>query len=998
MTKQPSHRILQESTGPCILQLNVEGLTRSKCEVIERLATKHSAQVLLLQETHTKEDKEIKIYGYHLAASIHSQHHGIATLVKNGHTYSILDSSHSSDQQWIAVSIGDTTVVNVYKPPKTSFSNLPIYDHPVIYSGDFNCQNEQWGYKNTTPDGEALANWASTTNLTLLYDSKQPCSFTSGRWQTGTNPDLAFCSSRDRSTAQRTVISKFPRSQHRPSLITHPALVTPTTSMPQSRWNFKKANWDTFREELNKHPLPDLAEQDQDTTYKHFSNSIINAAKASIPRGHRRVYVPGWDEECETYALLHDNATSYEESQEAATALLNHLDNRRREKWIEETENINFTHSSRQAWSKLNRLTGNVKPFTSQAPVKANDIANNLINNGKFNKPNKEFTFKINRHLKDAWNTPSADQDLCSDFSMAEVKSAIATLKQNKAPGPDSLHPEFFQHLPESTLLWLKNIFNMCLRTVKIPKIWRTAKIVAILKPNKPAEDPKSYRPISLLCVSFKLLERLILNRIYDTVDENLPKEQAGFRKGYSTTDQVARLTEDITTAFQRKEKAGAVFVDLSAAYDTIWHRGLALKLLQTIPSKHMVKLIMQMMTNRSFTLHIDHQKTKKKMLKNGVPQGSVLAPICFNIYTSDLPTTTSKKYTYADDIALLTTGTSFSSLSDTLTNDLTNLNKYFINWRLKMNETKTVSSNFHLANRLANTQLKVKCAGNTIPFEKSPKYLGVTLDRSLTYKQHLQQVRAKVEARNCLIHRLCGTSWGASFPVLRTATLALAYSTAEYCAPIWCKSTHTTKLDIALNNSMRMVSGCIRSTPTSYLPILSGIPPPAIRREAACLSLAQRAQRRASHLLHHDINSNDPPPRLPLRAPISARLRGLLHEANGQPPGSWTITQWTKQWGSANTKLHGYIKTPSTRPAGHTLNRNSWVRLNRCRTGHGRFRANMHRMNLCDAPDCPCGAPEQTADHIINDCTKYQCPGLQALSTLNSEALAWLADTSLVI
>ena len=132
-------------------------------------------------------------------------------------------------------------------------------------------------------------------------------------------------------------------------------------------------------------------------------------------------------------------------------------------------------------------------------------------------------------------------------------------------------------------------------------------------KPNKPAEDPKSYRPISLLCVSFKLLERLILNRMYATVDENLPKEQAGFRKVYSTTDQVARFTEDITTAFQRKEKACAVFVDLTAAYDTIWHRGLALKLLQTIPSKHMVKLIMQMMTNRSFTLHNEHQKTKNQ-------------------------------------------------------------------------------------------------------------------------------------------------------------------------------------------------------------------------------------------------------------------------------------------------------------------------------------------------------------------------------------------------
>ena len=90
---------------------------------------------------------------------------------------------------------------------------------------------------------------------------------------------------------------------------------------------------------------------------------------------------------------------------------------------------------------------------------------------------------------------------------------------------------------------------------------------------------PKSFRPISLLPVTFKLMERLILNRITHIVEHILPKEQAGFRPGKCTTDQVCLLVNDIESAFQENKKAGAVFIDLSSAYDTVWHRGLLLKL-----------------------------------------------------------------------------------------------------------------------------------------------------------------------------------------------------------------------------------------------------------------------------------------------------------------------------------------------------------------------------------------------------------------------------------
>ena len=99
--------------------------------------------------------------------------------------------------------------------------------------------------------------------------------------------------------------------------------------------------------------------------------------------------------------------------------------------------------------------------------------------------------------------------------------------------------------------------------TLTIPAVWRKAHVVAILKPKKPAEDAKSYRPLSLLCIPYKLMERIILARINVIVEANLPQAQAGFRKGRSTTDQTVRLVNDIEAAFQKKAKVGVAYIHL---------------------------------------------------------------------------------------------------------------------------------------------------------------------------------------------------------------------------------------------------------------------------------------------------------------------------------------------------------------------------------------------------------------------------------------------------
>ena len=145
---------------------------------------------------------------------------------------------------------------------------------------------------------------------------------------------------------------------------------------------------------------------------------------------------------------------------------------------------------------------------------------------------------------------------------------------------------------------------------------------MTIPKPKKPVEDPKSYCPISLLCVSYKILERLIHARVEPIVDPLPSRKQAGFRRGRSTVDQTLLLTQNIEDSFEAKKKAGAVFVDLTAVYNTVWHRSLTCKLLRLLPDKRMVRMIIEFVRNRSFTLTTgDSKQSRLRRLQNGLPQ-----------------------------------------------------------------------------------------------------------------------------------------------------------------------------------------------------------------------------------------------------------------------------------------------------------------------------------------------------------------------------------------
>ena len=190
-----------------------------------------------------------------------------------------------------------------------------------------------------------------------------------------------------------------------------------------------------------------------------------------------------------------------------------------------------------------------------------------------------------------------------------------------------------------------------------------------------------------------------------------------------------------------------------------------------------MVRMIMKLVRNRSFTLTTgDNKQSRLRRLTNGVPQGSVLAPLLFNIYTYNLPSMISREFAYADDLALLHSSGNWKDLEGTLSQDMSTLSAYLQTWRLKLSHTKTVTAAFHLNNREAKRELKVYNNNRFLPFCSTPTYLGLKLDRLLTFCHHLVALRKKLSSRVTLLRRLLGWGWRAGAKTLRIATLSLVY------------------------------------------------------------------------------------------------------------------------------------------------------------------------------------------------------------------------------
>jgi len=241
---------------------------------------------------------------------------------------------------------------------------------------------------------------------------------------------------------------------------------------------------------------------------------------------------------------------------------------------------------------------------------------------------------------------------------------------------------------------------------------------------------------------------------------------------------------------------------------------------------------------------------------------------------------------------------------------------EYLQTWKLKLSITKTVLAAFHLTRKLK-VSLKSNATTKPLPFCSEPKYLGVTLDRSFTFCRHLESLRKKLTSRVAFLRRLAGSVWGAGATTLRTATLALVHSTAEYGAPVWYGSAHTRLIDLTINDALRIVTGCLRPTPVDNLPILAGIKPAELRRSGSTLSLARHAME-PDHLLHSALTrpsrANARRLKSQIETPICTRRK--TSDNSNIRAAQWAGHQWNAEWAQNPARLRIFIPDTAHPPS----------------------------------------------------------------------------------
>ena len=332
------------------------------------------------------------------------------------------------------------------------------------------------------------------------------------------------------------------------------------------------------------------------------------------------------------------------------------------------------------------------------------------------------------------------------------IKRILSSIKINKATGADGISPRLLKLAEPGILSSLTKFINRCITGSSWPTNWKTSIISPIYK--KDSETMKSnYRPVSVLSAVSKIAERVIFDQLYEFSLHFLSGNLSGFLKGHSCTTALLKTCEDIRANLDSSEHSAAITIDLSKAFDSINHNLLLAKLSAYGVTEDALQLLRSYLTDRKQHVKIDGNLSDWQIMKCGVPQGSILGPLLFNIYMNDAnfsDISCSLRF-YADD----TTGYSSSPCPSTLQINLQNNLGLLVSWLCKnflaINHSKSQSIVFNRAT----LPTPFVIDSNELDYVPQIKLLGVIIDNSLSFKAHIKEICRKVNTKVSILRRI---------------------------------------------------------------------------------------------------------------------------------------------------------------------------------------------------------------------------------------------------
>lgn len=879
----------------CILQWNINGFYNNFNE-LKLMINDFNPFAICIQESHFNHSRRPTLKNYSIFYKLDQFHMrasgGVAICVKHGFHAEELDLN--TDLQAVAVKMFyplEFTLVSLYLPPDQQIQRADLDDllqqltTPFLVTTDCNAHNVMWGSRQNNSRGKILESIINDWNLNILNDGSHT------HFSVGNNSysaiDISFGSPCLSNQFSWTVHTDLCSSDHFPILISPLSRMLNTTRRP--RWLTSSADWNKYQNNvtlnLDGKDLTDPLNQ-----VDHFTSSIINAAKQSIPQTSsivKKCKPPWWCKEVNDCIKARNKALSMfnqkmdSESEKiykiAKAKARRIIRQHQRNSWQKYASTIDNSTPVKEVWSKVQKISGKTNFQGITCLKNGTDlihspeaIAEEMGKNFSLIASSSAYSPEFIQHRSHAQNNDIilfeeiVQSDLNINFTMQELQIALKSCK-GSSTGPDNMHYDMLKNLPIDAHFYLLRMLNNIWNQRTFPAQWRESIVIPIKKPSKNPLNPKSYRPISLTSCVSKIFEKMINRRLmwYLESNELLDNTQSGFRKYRSTLDNLAVLENDVQETFQRREHLVCIFFDLEKAYDTTWRFNIIKTLSSYGVRGNMLYFIHNFLQDRTFRVAIGNTFSSQFVQENGVPQGSVLSVTLFLVAMNSLKSFIPegvKNYKFADDVAAYISGKSLVEIEQRLQTTLQNLENWSktTGFRFSVGKTKII----HFCRKTScNTDPHLTLHGQEIEVVNTHKFLGMTFDRKLNWDRHLKNAKARSIGAVKVIRTLSNTNWGSNRKILLNLHNSLVLSRLEYGSVVYnsASATRLKSLDPVHHLGVRLATGAYRTSPTISVLCDAGMMPLSFRRELQTLAYGIKSIALCSHVLHtkmRDINS----------------------------------------------------------------------------------------------------------------------------------------------